>query len=127
MGKKETGPTTPPSVLPALQNRGVISVVLGDYHFGALLEDGTLLAWGAATNIGMGDPYSIEPGKPGGFRSQEDKNRAISSFVQIPDVLEPTKVRFDHGLAKPRDTIVFGVTAAGWHMGALVIDSDEVM
>ena len=32
-------------VLRELQDRGVISVVLGDYHYGKLLEDRKLLTW----------------------------------------------------------------------------------
>ena len=79
-------------VLPELQNRGVISVVLGDYHYGALLEvESCSLGW-----------------------------------VQIPAIEVPTKVRFDHGLKQRREPFVFGVAAAGWHMGALVIDLGEV-
>jgi hypothetical protein len=35
-----------PTILPKLQNQGVISVVLGDYHFGALTASGKLFTWG---------------------------------------------------------------------------------
>lgn len=46
MGDADTNASSTPNVIPELQNKGVISVVLGDYHFGALTEDGKLLTWG---------------------------------------------------------------------------------
>jgi SCF-associated factor 1 len=100
-------------------------MVLGDYQFGALLENGQLLTWGQAGAIGLGDPTSIEPGKPGGFRTEQERTRSLTSFQSIPNVLEPTEVRFDHDLAKPRKRFAFAAAAAGWHMGALVVDLEE--
>jgi SCF-associated factor 1 len=124
MGQNDASPTTNPKVIPSLQNRGVISVVLGDYHFGALLENGKLLTWGASGSTGLGDPYKIEPGQPGGFRTIQDRER--NTFVSIPDVHVPTEVKFDHGLKKPRERFAFAAAAAGWHMGAIVVDLEEV-
>jgi SCF-associated factor 1 len=124
-GQNDASPTTKPTVIPALQNRGVISMVLGDYQFGALLENGQLLTWGQAGATGLGDPTSIEPGKPGGFRTEQERTRSLTSFQSIPDVLEPTEVRFDHELTKPRKRFAFAAAAAGWHMGALVVDLEE--
>jgi SCF-associated factor 1 len=49
MGNQESGPESRPTVLPELQNKGVISVVLGDYHFGALTTTGKLYTWGKRT------------------------------------------------------------------------------
>ena len=112
-------------VLPELQNRGVISVVLGDYHYGALLEDGKLLTWGKIIGCGLGDPYTLPFGVPGGFETEQDKINAHNWRVELPDVEVPTEVRFDHGLKQKREAFVFGVAAAGWHMGALVIDLGE--
>jgi SCF-associated factor 1 len=37
-------------------------------------------------------------------------------------VTVPTEVRFDHGGKKRKEMFCFAATAAGWHMGALVID-----
>lgn len=113
-------------VLPELQNRGVISVVLGDYHYGALLEDGKLLTWGQVNGCGLGNPFTLPVGAPGGFKTEQDKIRGQQLRVQIPAIEVPTEVRFDHGLKQRRETFVFGVAAAGWHMGALVIDLGEV-
>jgi len=46
MGNQETKAQSQPTILPELQNKGVISVVLGDYHFGALTASGKLFTWG---------------------------------------------------------------------------------
>ena len=109
-------------VLPELQNRGVISIVLGDYHHAALLEDGKLLTWGQVNGCGMGNPFTLPVGVPGGFKTEQDKVYAQKRRVLIPAIEVPTEVRFDHGLKEKRESFVFGVAAAGWHMGALVID-----
>jgi len=113
-------------VLPELQNRGVISIVLGDYHHGALLEDGKLLTWGQVNGCGLGNPFTLPAGVPGGFKTEQDKVNAKNRRVLIPIIEVPTEVRFDHGLKERRESFVFGVAAAGWHMGALVIDLGEV-
>ena len=113
-------------VFPELQNRGVISVVLGDYHYGALLEDGKLLTWGKVNGCGLGNPFNLPVGVPGGFKTEQDRIHAQNRRVVIPTIEVPTEVRFDHGLKQKRESFVFGVAAAGWHMGALVIDLGEV-
>ena len=115
-----------PSILPALQYQSVIAVVLGDYHYGALTADGTLLTWGAFSRgaLGLGDPMQLEPGTPGGFRTARDKQTmlTVSHMAHTPpDVVVPTSVRFARG-EHARKTYCFAVAAAGWHMGALVID-----
>ena len=118
-----------PDVLPSLQYRSVISVVLGDYHFGALTSDGKLLTWGAFSKgaLGLGDPVDIEPGQPGGFSTREQRLAVMDAHGFLPhtppDVREPTEVKFDHGLKnKGKQKYVFAAAAAGWHMGALVVD-----
>ncbi|KAG8768513.1 hypothetical protein FRC16_007008, partial [Serendipita sp. 398] len=125
MGTDATNPASNPTIHPSLQNKGVISIVLGDYHYGALLESGKLLSWGAVTATGLGDPFKIEPGQPGGFRTKEERNRGLDTYQEIPDVSSPTEVRFDHALTKSRERFVFGAAASGWHMGALVVDLEE--
>lgn len=49
MGNRESTGESQPTILPELQNKGVISVVLGDYHFGALTATGKLYTWGVYT------------------------------------------------------------------------------
>ncbi|KAN0088441.1 Regulator of chromosome condensation 1/beta-lactamase-inhibitor protein II [Tylopilus felleus] len=123
MGSHETDPNTEPRVLPALQNKDVISVVLGDYHFGALTSTGKLLTWGGYSRgaLGLGDPTTIEPGQPGGYRTEHQRQHALQwRGVFPPDVTEPAEVGFDH--EEKRKRFCFAATSAGWHMGALVID-----
>lgn len=125
MGPNDATPETKPSVISTLQNKGVISIVIGDYHFGALLENGKLLSWGASTATGLGDPYEIEPGKPGGFATSQHRDRSLEVYQNLPNIEVPTEVTFSHGLKKKRDRFVFAAAAAGWHMGALVVDLDQ--
>ncbi|KAF8141567.1 regulator of chromosome condensation 1/beta-lactamase-inhibitor protein II, partial [Boletus edulis] len=124
MGSHETDPNTEPRILPALQNINVISVVLGDYHFGALTSTGKLLTWGqySCGALGLGDPTKIEPGQPGGYRTEQQRQHALQRGGFPPAVTQPTEVRFDHGEKRNRKRFCFAATSAGWHMGALVID-----
>lgn len=128
MGYSSTAPDEAPRILPALQNINIISVVLGDYHYGALTSTGKLLTWGGFSRgaLGLGDPTKIEVGQPGGYRTERDRLTAQTNGGPYPPVVtEPTEVRFDHGYKRKRDMFCFAVTAAGWHMGALVIDMEH--
>ncbi|KAH6915918.1 regulator of chromosome condensation 1/beta-lactamase-inhibitor protein II [Coprinopsis sp. MPI-PUGE-AT-0042] len=120
IGSSETAVDSDPQIKPDLQNRSVISVVVGDYHNAALTSDGKLFTWGSfsAGALGLGDPGYLEPGQPGGYAPSPGRRR-----MQEPAPVEvPTEVRFDHGRKNRKDRFCFGVTAAGWHTGALVID-----
>ncbi|KAF8514431.1 regulator of chromosome condensation 1/beta-lactamase-inhibitor protein II [Hysterangium stoloniferum] len=132
-GSKESGPKSPPDVIPSLQNNNIISVVLGDYHFGALTSTGKVLTWGAYSKgaLGLGDPTQLPVGSPGGYSTHLDRERAKlywgppPNTVNPPDVIEPTEVKFgtqngDNG----REVFVFDIAASGWHTGALVIDME---
>ena len=126
-GEVETTPEALPMVIPELQNRSVISVVLGDYHFGALTSSGRLLTWGSYSRgaLGLGDPGELPAGSPGGFAEEERRVRAQTlGHGSPPDVTVPSEVRFDHGLkAEGRvDRYCFAAAASGWHTAALVID-----
>ena len=133
-GEIETSPASLPIVIPELQNRSVISVVLGDYHFGALTSSGKLLTWGQYCKgaLGLGDPGKLPPGSSGGFADEERRARAAANLGRgAPlDAATPSEVRFDHGLkAEGRvERYCFAAAASGWHTGALVIDlaGDEV-
>ena len=95
-----------PTIVPALQNRSVISVVLGDYHYGALTATGKLLTWGAYSKgaLGLGNPIDIPPGQPGGFQNEQHRQAVIARggwlVATPPEVQEPVEVRFDHGEKK---------------------------
>ena len=125
LGDTDTTPTSQPNIIPALQNRSIISVVMGDYHNAALTADGKLLTWGQFSNgaLGLGDPLELEPGSPGAFATSTQRDLAREGGRRIPPAVSiPTEVRFDHTGKKPRDRFCFAATAAGWHTGALVID-----
>ncbi|KAG8956463.1 hypothetical protein FRC03_010828 [Tulasnella sp. 419] len=114
-------------IYPRLQNEDVILVVLGDYHFGALHGDGSLSTWGAYSKgaVGLGDPFELPVGAPGGYATQEALDRARernqASDLEPPRVERPSRVRFDWD-NPGRKRFCFSVAASGWHTGALVID-----
>lgn len=86
----------------------MIQVALGDYHFAALTSSGELYTWGqgAQGQLGLGDTQ-----KRGQTR-----------------VGEPEKVTFSkNGGDGEDDCFVFGVTAAGWHTGALILGDPKKM
>ncbi|KAG6886234.1 hypothetical protein C0993_010796 [Termitomyces sp. T159_Od127] len=125
IGNRETTPQSPPRIIPELQHRSIISVVLGDYHNVALTADGKVLSWGAysAGALGLGDPTILPVGTPGGYATEEHRSLALEGrILDPPAVAVPTEVRFDHGLKFPKDRFCFSIAAAGWHTGALVID-----
>ncbi|KAG1770740.1 regulator of chromosome condensation 1/beta-lactamase-inhibitor protein II [Suillus occidentalis] len=95
-----------PVILPALQNNDVISVVLGDYHYGALTSTGKLLTWGEYSRgaLGLGDPGMLAPGQPGGYSTEARRRAAVANGGPYPP-----------GVSEPAELL-------GWHMGALVID-----
>ena len=119
-----------PTIIPELQGRDVISCVVGDYHYGALTATGKLLTWGAFSKgaLGLGDPVEIPAGQPGGYATQEEKNRAFHERWGLrnspPDVQCPTEVRFVHQERHKRPKYCLSAAAFGRHMGALVIDLD---
>lgn len=132
-------PPFTPTIHPDLQSpiNSIISVVLGDYHFGCLTSSGKLLTWGQFSKgaLGLGDPLDLEVGQPGGFQTEQDKNVARSAAdrgylpVEPRAVDEPVEVMFDWEERKKKgeaegkkEKYCFAATAAGWHTGALVID-----
>ncbi|PFH46985.1 hypothetical protein AMATHDRAFT_153212 [Amanita thiersii Skay4041] len=122
MGDTDTTEESDPKVVPALQNKGVISVVLGDYHRAALTSEGKLFTWGSHSNGALG-LTGLESQKPGPI------SRRVQHVYDPPPVNVPTEVRFDHLNKQRKDKFCIAVAAGGWHTGALVIDlepgSDE--
>lgn len=130
-----TGKTTPkytPGIISSLQNRSIISIGVGDYHFSALTVDGTVLTWGKYSSgaLGLGDPRDIEVGAPGGYRTLQDRATAQAVRRSPPTVEEPAEVSFNHSRGavlkgvKIKKQFAFAVTAGGWHSGALSIDTE---
>jgi SCF-associated factor 1 len=126
MGDVHANEETPPKIIPELQNRSVISIVLGDYHYGALTSDGQLLTWGQYSHgaLGLGMPTDLPLGTPGGYSMESQLNQSRRSQwgpLEPPSVTSPSPVHFNHGPSPGGRRFCFASTAAGWHMGALVI------
>ena len=125
-GKHDITPDTLPTIIPELQNRSVISVVGGYFHFGALTSPGKLLTWGhyAGGALGLGDPSVLPAGSPGGYATEEER---VKPSASVPDVTVPTEVRLDHGLkAEGRvKRYCFAAAAGGYSTVALVVDLAE--
>ncbi|KAF7356571.1 SCF-associated factor 1 [Mycena venus] len=125
MGDTATTEVTLPHIEPALQNKSVISVLVGDWHNAALTSSGKLLTWGgySAGALGLGDPTTLTPGTPGAFETEDQRLRAIDRGLGSPPATDvPTEVRFDHARKMPKERFCFFACAAGWQTGALVID-----
>ena len=119
-----------PIIIPELQNKSIISVVLGDSYFGALTSSGKLLTWGDYLDgaLGLGDPGDLPIGSPGGFASGEDKLQAQRyGDVHPPAVGIPSEVRFDHNSTgrEKKKQCCLAVAAGGWQMCAVVVDLEE--
>jgi len=126
-GEIKTTPEMLPTIIPELQNRSVISVIVGDTHFGALTSSGKLLTWGQYSTgaLGLGDPSELPVGSPGGFAEEEQRIRAEALGHGFPqNVAVPSEVRFDHRLrAEGRvERYCFAAVAGGLHTAALVVD-----
>ncbi|KAF8216533.1 regulator of chromosome condensation 1/beta-lactamase-inhibitor protein II [Mycena galopus ATCC 62051] len=125
MGDTDTTEETNPKIEPALQNKSVVSVLVGDWHNAALTSSGKLLTWGgySAGALGLGDPTTLTPATPGAFATERQRLDGLERGVGSPlgtDV--PTEVRFDHARKTPKERFCFLACAAGWQTGALVID-----
>ena len=91
-----------PLPVPALEGKKIIQIASGDYHEVALTEGGEVWTWG------QGDHGQLGIGKT--IRMAEDPERVIFAGEE-----EDGKRRF-----------AFGVTAAGWHTGALLLGDDPL-
>ncbi|KAJ1307014.1 hypothetical protein OPQ81_007993 [Rhizoctonia solani] len=112
-----------PKIIPELQNRGVISVVLGDYHYCALTSRGELFSWGKYSNgaLGLGRPTNPHGRTLRLYNMTPQMMPYHFSHSPPQDAEVPTQVHFHHE-DNVKDRYVFAVTASGWHCGALVID-----
>jgi len=126
MGDVHTNPDSQPKIIPELQNHSVISISLGDYHYGALTSDGQLLTWGQYSHgaLGLGLPTELPVGASGGYLTEAQRNHSrLSEWgpLEPPGVASPSSVHFNHGPNPGGRRFCFAATAAGWHTGALVI------
>lgn len=93
------------TIIPELQNRSIVDVAVGDYHFLALTVDGELLSWGLELQkngcLGLGDASS--------FKDPLIVREEGRSFR----VLKPTVIK------KPKESGRWlRLAGAGWHSGA---------
>jgi SCF-associated factor 1 len=126
MGDVNTSEESQPNIIPELQNHSVISIVLGDYHRGALTADGQLLTWGKYSHgaLGLGVPTELPLGTPGGYLAESQLTQSRRSqwgTLEPPGVVSPSPVHFNHGPNPGGRRFCFAATAAGWHTGALVL------
>ncbi|KAI9484406.1 regulator of chromosome condensation 1/beta-lactamase-inhibitor protein II [Zychaea mexicana] len=96
LGHQDHPPEQDPEVLEQLQH-DVCKVSFGDYHSGALTNQGRLLTWGANSNGAVGH------GEAGMFVEPKETPEAISTL---------------------RNMFVFAIGFGGWQSGALAIPRD---
>ena len=110
-GRQQDSSISYPTIIPELQNRSVISVVVGDDHFGALTSFGKLLTWGKYSGGALGLGRECAEGE---------------QTYNPPDVMVPTEVRFNHDEQLKGEGRIerycFAVTAFSNHTAALVVD-----
>ncbi|PWZ03556.1 RCC1/BLIP-II [Testicularia cyperi] len=100
-----------PTLIPELQARGVIKVTMGDYHFGALTSDGSVLTWGQFSKGALGNwtrPSSspAEAGAGPHDGSAEGDGWSWNTFISLPSRIlrGPGRPRVGHagrGAATP--------------------------
>ena len=97
-GEIEMSPESLPIIIPELQNTSVISIILGDYHYGALTSSGKLVTWGGYSRgaFGLGDPGNVPAVSSGGFMDEERQVRAVNLGKGFPlNVMTPSEVEAD--------------------------------
>jgi len=114
VGNHQTGSTTPPEIMPGLQEKDIIALSWGDWHALALCEDGSILSWGRELSangcLGLG------------YKNWEEA-RQTGLVVNRGEVVTPEgETRRIPGFGGAEDKFAFCVAAAGWHSAALVAD-----
>lgn len=103
-----------PQIIPELQDRGIIEVAMGDYHYLALTDKGELLTWGRESSrcgcLGLGS-----------------KETYLQEHPEVPD-----EVGFDIVAHKPiavknphENGEWIAIAAAGWQSGGIFVDSQR--
>lgn len=124
MGDTDTTEESNPHIDPALQDKSVISVLVGDWHNAALTSSGKLLTWGgySAGALGLGDPTVLPAGTPGAFATERQRLDALERGMGAPPNTDiPTEVRFDHARKTPKERFCFSACASGWQTGEIPI------
>ena len=111
---KDVNASSRPYRKPGLQNRNVIRVECGDYHYGALTGDGKVLTFGQYSNGALGH------GESNDRLPQATRGNGLA-------VQEPAEVQFFDPLQSHQrsDEYCFNIAMAGWHSAALTFDADS--
>lgn len=117
LGKKvstEEESEEPPIIIPQLQKNHIIHVVMGDYHYMALTDEGDLYSWGTESSrcgcLGLGAKDQ--------FISQNSSNSVVTD-------LGPGKGMLVHNPSLVKSPSANGkwlaITASGWNSGGIFI------
>lgn len=110
-----------PTIMPDLQNRGIIKIAFGDYHRLALTANGKVLAWGT------------EPQACGAFGIGAHGDAAARGAIMEDDLVlrKPVEVYFhstsEYHPEQESKYFAFNIAAAGWHSGALISCPSEAV
>ncbi|KAI5950276.1 hypothetical protein KGF54_005233 [Candida jiufengensis] len=104
-----------PIIIPELQNQNIKSIKIGDYHYLALTNDGSLLSWGQESRncgcLGIG---------PKELAISENPQQVVDLGANI-EVKTPMKVKNPFGLRKGKWV---AIAASGWHSGGIYIPDE---
>lgn len=79
-----------PELIPELQARGVIKVTMGDYHYGALTQDGEILTWGSFSKGALGNwppPWTANDSQPVEEVEEEGSGSGwLGNLIPLPRV-----------------------------------------
>ncbi|WWC60959.1 uncharacterized protein I303_103536 [Kwoniella dejecticola CBS 10117] len=110
----ENVPDILPDQLDLLQNKGIIQIAIGDYHYAALNDKGEMFTWG------QGDSGQLGQGR--------DRVGHEPLQVTFPQDQLDSEIGHTEGQNENRqgeESFVFSITAGGWHTGALVLGDSK--
>lgn len=129
-----------PEMVPELQARGVIKVVMGDYHYGALTQQGEILTWGAFSKGALGNwpaPWHLGSGTPDRTEVAEGDRGWLGNLVPMPRMLRGSRAPRQAARAGQDEVhdptpiaihprrgampFAFDLAFAGWHSSALAM------
>ncbi|KAI5965402.1 uncharacterized protein KGF55_001623 [Candida pseudojiufengensis] len=115
--ESENDSTDPPQpiIIPELQNKNIKSIEIGDYHYLALTNEGSLLSWGQESRscgcLGIG---------PRELAISENPNQVIELGNNI-EVKTPMNVKSPYGNRKGKWV---AIAASGWHSGGIYVPDE---
>ncbi|EGW30594.1 uncharacterized protein SPAPADRAFT_157841 [Spathaspora passalidarum NRRL Y-27907] len=102
-----------PKIIPELQGQNIKKLVIGDYHYLALTNDGDILSWGRESGrcgcLGLGDTESVANEHP-------ESARVDGTALEVT---KPLRVK-----NPPYPGKWVALTASGWHSGGIYVPVD---